>query len=421
MKHDALVQKAMNRVRLSQNNNIRRVREEGGNYFTDNAPVVDIVNNIIEEAIARRASDIHFEPVADGIRCRLRIDGQLERLYDTIPQDLQDFIISRIKIMCDMDIAEHRIPQDGRFPYNGEADIRVSVMPLINGEKVVMRILNDSRKFISLDKLDFLPENKKKFLQLIHSGFGAVIIAGPVNSGKTTTLYATIKELSSGKENIVTIEDPVEYQMEGINQLQVNNKTGLTFAEGLRASLRQDSDLIMLGEIRDEETAGIAIRAALTGHLLVTTLHTPATAEGIFRLLDMGIKGYMIAASVKGIVAQRLVRRLCVNCRKRITIKADSFEGKIWRELLKEDMTGYEARGCELCNNTGFSGRVPIHEVMIMTDALTRELKRENVDFQSLKREIYSENKSGLWQDGLEKVRLGLTDLTELQRVLGIY
>ena len=244
-----------------------------------------------------------------------------------------------------MDIAEHRIPQDGRFPYNGEADIRVSVMPLINGEKVVMRILNDSRKFISLDKLDFLPENKKKFLQLIHSGFGAVIIAGPVNSGKTTTLYATIKELASGKENIVTIEDPVEYQMEGINQLQVNNKTGLTFAEGLRASLRQDSDLIMLGEIRDEETAGIAIRAALTGHLLFTTLHTPTTAEGIFRLLDMGIKGYMIAASVKGIVAQRLVRRLCVNCRKRITIKADSFEGKIWRELLKEDMTGYEARG----------------------------------------------------------------------------
>lgn len=421
MKHEILVQRAMNRIRLTHNSDNKQVREESSNYFTDNAPVVDIVNNIIEEAIARRASDIHFEPVSDGIRCRLRIDGRLEKLYDTIPHDLQGFIISRIKVMCDMDITEHRIPQDGRFPYKGDVDIRVSVLPLINGEKVVMRILNDSRKFISLDKLDFLPENKKKFLQLIHSGFGAVILAGPVNSGKTTALYATIQELASGKENIVTIEDPVEYQMEGINQLQVNPKTGLTFAEGLRASLRQDSDLIMLGEIRDEETAGMAVRAALTGHLLFTTLHTPTAVEGLFRLLDMGIKGYMLAAAVKGIVAQRLVRRLCTNCRKKVIVKAGSFTDTLWKDLIKEDITDYEAVGCKYCNYTGFSGRVPIQEVMVMTDSLRQELKKESIDFQRLKKEIYGENRIGLWQDGLEKVNLGLTNLTELQRVLGIY
>lgn len=421
MEHDRLVQAAMNNLRLSSN--ARHVREPVNTYRTDNDPVIELVSNILNEAVSRRASDIHLEPVADGLRCRFRIDGQLKNFHDPLPDALKDFIISRVKIMCGMDIAEHRLPQDGRFIHftpAREVDVRVSVIPLINGEKAVLRLLNDSRRFMEIGDIGFSSDAEAMFKKLIHSTNGAVIMAGPVNSGKTTSLYAAIQELTSGKENIMTIEDPVEYQIEGVNQLQVNTKTGMTFAAGLRASLRQDSDLIMLGEIRDEETAAMAIRAAFTGHLIFTTLHTASSAEGIFRLLDMGIKGYMISAAVRGVVAQRLVRRLCSKCRKKIIVRKNSDYGLLLGTHYREGMSVYKAVGCKCCEYTGYHGRVAIHEIMVIDKGLGDVIKKENVDLQSIMDMAKKNGMKDLWQDGIEKVEQGQTSLEELHRVLGI-
>lgn len=419
LEHDRLVHMAMNNLRLSANS--RKVHEAATNYNIDNDPVIELVNGIINEAVSRRASDIHFEPVEDGLRCRLRIDGQLQGLHDALPAQLRSFIISRLKVMCSMDIAEHRLPQDGRFIYptlHGDIDVRVSIIPLISGEKAVLRLLNNSQHFMSVDDIGFSDNNKKIFLDLIHASNGAIIIAGPVNSGKTTTLYAALHELATGNENIMTIEDPVEYHMDGINQLQVNNKTGLTFASGLRASLRQDTDLIMLGETRDEETASMAIRAALTGHLLFTTLHTSSAAEGIFRLLDMGIKGYMLSAAIRGVVAQRLVRRLCPKCRQGYTVKEGSDTALFLGKYFHNGMKLYRSVGCNACDFTGYKGRAAIHEVMLLNDKLGEVIKQEEVSVQDIIDVSRENGMKELWQDGLEKANQGLTSLEELCKVL---
>lgn len=423
MEYDELIRRAVNNIRLLQRKEIKQVREDRSNYDNENAPVVELVNKIIEEAINKRASDIHLEPEQEGLNCRLRIDGQLNKFHAKIPNELREYIISRIKVISGLDIALHNVPQDGRLPYkfNGEdIDIRVSVLPLINGEKIVMRILNDSRRFVNINQLEFSEENKEKFLKLIHIPFGAVIVAGPVNSGKTTSLYAAIKEIATGKENIITIEDPVEYKIAGVNQMQVNNKTGLTLTEGLRASLRQDSDLIMLGEIRDEETANIAIRAALTGHLLFTTLHTASAAEAIFRLLDMGIKGYMISAAVKGVVAQRLVRRLCPKCRKLDYIKEHSREAEFLGKYFIKGMKHYLAAGCEECDFTGYRGRLAIQEIMIMNDDLGNLLRQQTIDLTAIRKCIHKNGMKNLFQDALLKVQQGKTTLEEVQRTIFI-
>lgn len=419
LKYDRLLHIAMNNMRLSGNNH--SVNEIGNEYSIDSDPLVELVNGIIDEAVSRRASDIHLEPVAGGLRCRVRVDGQLKVLHDTLPDKLRGFIISRIKIMCGMDIAEHRLPQDGRFIHSfsgGNIDVRVSIIPLINGEKAVLRLLNNQQHFIGVNEIGFSEENKEKYCKLIKSSSGAVIIAGPVNSGKTTTLYATLHEVASIKDNVITIEDPVEYHIDGINQLQVNNKTGLTFAAGLRACLRQDSDLIMLGETRDEETASMAIRAALTGHLLFTTIHTASAAEAIFRLLDMGIKGYMLSSAVKGVLCQRLVRRLCPKCRKVFTVTKGSAEALALGRYFHEGMRFYQAAGCSDCDNTGYNGRIAIHEIMLMNDVIGQAIKRDKVDLQTIKAIISRQGMKDLWQDGLEKAGLGLTTLDELYRVL---
>lgn len=420
MEHTRLIQLARNKIKLTSN--VQRVRESSGNYQVDNDPVIELVNKIIDDALQRRASDIHIEPAKIGLRCRIRIDGELKNLHEVLPDELKDFIISRIKVMSGLDIAEHRLPQDGRFIHEAEGrgiDVRVSVVPLINGEKIVMRLLNNTQRYMGINDMEISHENKELLQDLIHAPNGAVIVAGPVNSGKTTTLYAALKEVMSGKENIITIEDPVEYQLEGINQMQVNSRTGFTFASGLRASLRQDSDLIMLGEIRDEETAGIAIRAALTGHLIFTTLHTGSAAEAVFRLLDMGIKGYVLSAAVRGVVAQRLVRRLCPKCRKKIRINRININEKLSDEALKDVEYLYSSAGCNECDGTGYKGRLAIHEIMLMSDELSEALKNDDINLKLVEEVIKNNGMKTLWQNGLEKVIQGETSLDELHRVLG--
>lgn len=420
MEHDRLVQLAKNKIKLTSS--VQRVRESSGSYQIDNDPVIELVNKIIDDALHHRASDIHLEPMKNGLCCRIRVDGQLQSLYESLPEELKDFVVSRIKVMGGMDIAEHRVPQDGRFIHEAggrEIDVRVSVIPLINGEKIVMRLLNNTQRYMGLEEMEFSHENKRLLQDLIHAPNGAVIVAGPVNSGKTTTLYAALKEVMSGKENIITIEDPVEYQLEGVNQMQVNSRTGLTFASGLRACLRQDSDLIMLGEIRDEETANIAMRAALTGHLIFTTLHTGSAAEAVFRLLDMGIKGYVLSAAVRGVVAQRLVRRLCPKCRKKIRINRININEKLSDEALKDIEYLYSSAGCNECDGTGYKGRLAIHEIMLMSDELSEALKNDDINLKLVEEVIKNNGMKTLWQNGLEKVIQGETSLDELHRVLG--
>ena len=293
------------------------------------APIVTLVDRIIQSALALRASDIHLDPAENQVRVRLRIDGRLSELPPALPLELKDILLARIKVMAQLDTTVHHLPLDGRITYpfhDGSIDIRVSTMPVLDGEKIVLRLLNREQHLRTLEELDFSPANMTLFRRWCHAPYGLILNVGPVNSGKTTSLYAALNLLNSPEKNIVTIEDPVEYYLPGINQVQVNTKVGLSFARGLRALLRQDPDICMVGEIRDEETAEIAVRAALTGRLLFTTLHTGNAAGAVFRLLDMGIRSYFLSAALLGITAQRLVRRLCPVCREEYEIPAESPE-----------------------------------------------------------------------------------------------
>ena len=382
------------------------------------APVIRLVNLIISRAIEARASDIHIEPFEKELKVRYRIDGVL---YDveSPPKRLKAAVISRIKIMAKLNIAERRIPQDGRIKMRvlgREIDLRVSTLPTMYGESVVMRILDKSNTQIyDLESLGFSTRMLDQVGELIQRPHGIILVTGPTGSGKTTTLYAALTKINLPDRKIITIEDPVEYQINGINQIHVNPQIGLTFAAGLRSIVRQDPDVIMVGEMRDLETAEIGIRAALTGHLVFSTLHTNDAPSAIARLVDMGAEDYLIASSVLGVLAQRLVRVICPHCKE-----PQEMDLRYLRDigLLTEDWEGqiYEGRGCKECSNTGFRGRLGIYELMLMDDEV-RRLTITNSDAGQLRKTAIRNGMVTLRQDGFGKVRAGLSTISEVMRV----
>ncbi|MFA4991564.1 MAG: type II secretion system ATPase GspE [Candidatus Omnitrophota bacterium] len=385
----------------------------------DDAPIIKLVNIIIEEALKRRASDIHVEPLENKFRVRYRIDGILHEIPGP-PKRLQGAIISRLKIMAGMDIAEKRMPQDGRIKIvleKKELDLRVSTLPAIHGESVVMRILDKSSFLVGMEDIGFLPDNRKDFERLISMPNGMILVTGPTGSGKTTTLYATLSHVNQKERKVITIEDPVEYQLDGINQVQVKPQINLTFAGGLRSMLRQAPDIIMVGEIRDLETAEIAVQSALTGHLIFSTLHTNDAASAVTRLVDMGIKPYLVASTVQGVLAQRLVRVICPACRQPYSPTQEEKAALCVNSGDKaQDIELYRGKGCPDCNNTGFKGRLAIFELLIMTDAV-RELVIENAPSGDISRKAREFGMRTLKEDGIEKVKRGYTTLQEVLRV----
>ena len=387
---------------------------------SEDAPVINIVNSLISQAVKNGASDIHLEPMENGLRVRFRIDGVL-REATSFPKNIQGSIVSRVKIISNMDIAEKRVPQDGRLQVQEEdrpIDIRASSLPTIYGEKIVLRLLDQKSAILDVDALGFSPDNLEKYKAMYRHSFGMILITGPTGSGKTTTLHSTLNELNTVAKNIITIEDPVEYRLAGINQVQVNNKAGMTFANGLRSILRQDPNIIMVGEIRDKETAEIAIRAALTGHLVLSTMHTNDAAGAVTRLIDMGIEPFLVASSVLGCVAQRLVRRVCPECRTSYTPAVDSPECVLMEGVDSTAVCSmlYKGTGCIHCGNTGFRGRVAIHEVMPMTSKL-RDLAIHSYSAAEIERAAAAEGMRTMQQDGIDKALRGFTTISEVIRV----
>lgn len=391
--------------------------EEVSESIGEEAPVVRTVNQIITQAVQVGASDIHFDPLEDGLRIRFRVDGMM-RTERTLPKDMHAIILARIKIMADLNVAERRLPQDGRVKIDialKRVDVRISTIPTIHGEKAVMRILDISQNLTDLDQLGFSDHNLKLFLEGIQSPYGTVLVTGPTGSGKSTTLYAALSRLNKEHVNIVTIEDPVEYQLAGVSQMQINPSTGLTFASGLRSVLRQDPDIVMVGEIRDMETAEIAIRAAMTGHLVLSTLHTNDAVNAITRLIDMGVEPFLVASSVHCIVAQRLVRKVCNYCEKVRPLTEDE---KIIAAEYEADISEMKiGAGCGMCGQTGYKGRIAIHEVLLVDDYLQSMIVNRNADVE-YRNYVKSLGFRTMMQDGIEKVVQGLTTLEEVFRVM---
>jgi type IV pilus assembly protein PilB len=329
-----------------------------------NAPVVKMIDRLFKNAIEMRASDIHIEPYEGEIRIRYRIDGELQ-IANSLGKESQGALVTRIKILAGMNIAERRIPQDGRIITlvgDAEVDLRVSILPVVNGEKVVIRILSKDSSRFGKEKLGIIGDNLRKLENIISSPYGIVLVTGPTGSGKSTTLYSVLSELNKENVNIVTVEDPVEYTLDGINQVNVNSKAGMTFANALRSILRQDPDIVMIGEIRDNETAEIATKAAITGHLVLSTLHTNDAPSSITRLIDMGVEPFLAATSIAGVIAQRLVRRICPYCKGEY--EASEYERKVLKHEEDEPLMLYKGKGCGHCNNSGYLGRIGIYEVM---------------------------------------------------------
>jgi len=385
---------------------------------TSEAPIIKLVNHIISQSIKARASDIHIEPYQHSFTVRYRVDGILYDLL-TPPKWIQPALISRIKVVAKMNIAEKRLPQDGRFEVkigDQNIDLRVSTIPTAFGERVVLRLLNKSGSLLEITDLGFNPERLQLIKKLVTSPNGIILVTGPTGSGKTTTLYAILQTINKANINIITIEDPVEYQIKGISQIQVNPKIDLTFARGLRSIVRQDPDVILIGEIRDMETAGIAVQSALTGHLVFSTLHTNDSASAITRLVDMGVEPFLISSSVLAVAAQRLVRVLCDNCKKAYqpsTIYLKSIG--VAPEHFDESQI-YKAVGCEKCISTGYKGRQGIFEIMVLNEHL-KGLILETFDSNRIKNEAVKQNMISLRQDGLERVLDGTTTMEEVLRV----
>jgi type IV pilus assembly protein PilB len=382
----------------------------------DDAPVIKLVNSIIAQAVEERASDIHFEPDGRDMRVRFRVDGVL-RETTQIPRRMVAGVVSRVKIMADLDIAEKRLPQDGRVSLTVEGhaiDTRIVTMPRVDGEGVVMRILDKSAALIGLDQLGMSEQSAALFESAFRRSHGAVLATGPTGSGKSTTLYGALNEINEPERNIITIEDPVEYQLAGVNQLQVNIKAGLTFASGLRAMLRADPDVIMVGEIRDGETAKIAIESALTGHLVLSTLHTNDAPSAITRLTEMGIEPFLTASAVSAIVAQRLVRQLCKFCKRSTRLSVSSLERAGFNVAF--DLDAYEPVGCPRCGNTGYKGRTGLYEVMSITDEI-RDLTVERAAAEEIRKIAVAQGMRPLRADGFEKVKNGTTSIAEVARV----
>lgn len=382
------------------------------------APIIKLVNHILFQAVKRGASDIHIEPFEKEVRVRYRIDGVLHEVY-TPPKRVQGALISRIKIMANLNIAEKRMPQDGRIEIkiaDKPIDIRVSVLPVIFGEKIVMRLLDKSKTFGQLRTLGFSQRDFQLIEKSIHLPNGIILLTGPTGSGKTSTLYSILSELNSVSDSIVTVEDPVEYQMSGISQVQVNEKIGKTFAMALRSILRQDPDIIMIGEVRDAETAQIAIQAALTGHLVLSTLHTNNAPASITRLIDMGLEPFLISSTITCIIAQRLVRRLCPNCKVPFKPIQDILDSIGITVNEAKNITFYKPVGCTECSETGYKGRLAIFEVMAMTPELAH-LTKERSDAQILRNQAAKDGMTSLIQDGIRKIKEGFTTIDEVLSV----
>ena len=384
------------------------------------APIIKLVNQFLTKAVEEGASDIHIEPLAENLRVRFRVDGVL-REHATPPKNIQSSIISRVKIMARMDIAERRLPQDGRIRIKiagKDIDLRVSCLPTVYGESVVMRILDRSNISFSLGTLGFPEAERRRFEEMIHLPYGIILVTGPTGSGKTTTLYAALNTINAIDKKIITIEDPVEYELNGINQVQVNSKAGLGFSNGLRSIVRQDPDVILIGEIRDRETADIAIQSALTGHLVFSTLHTNDAAGAVTRMVEIGVEDYLLSSSLVGIMAQRLVRVLCPVCKEAFVPEPALVERlQLPFEVTKEEPI-YRPKGCKECSFSGFRGRVGIFELLPVTDAV-RSLILESQSSLVLREHAVKNGMTLLREDGWAKVRAGITALEEVVRVSG--
>ncbi len=384
------------------------------------APVIRLVNQIIHRAVDMGASDIHVEPFDDGLHLRYRVDGVLQDSRDAPAPSLAPAIASRIKLLSHMNIAERRLPQDGRIMTRvkgHELDLRVSTIPTVHGESIVMRVLDRGSIRLSLPDMGFSADTLERYRSLLARPHGVLLLTGPTGSGKTTTLYASLASLDSDSLKIITVEDPVEYQLDGVNQIQVQSQIELSFARALRAILRQDPDIIMIGEMRDTETAQIGVQSALTGHLVLSTLHTNTAAGAITRLEDMGVERFLITSSVNGVLAQRLVRTLCKHCKSEITLSAEDVRRYGLRPFLApEQTTVYQARGCEHCLNSGYAGRTSIHELFVLDEDMHRVIM-SGADATLLHAAARKQGMITLYEDGLRKVVEGKTSLEEVLRV----
>ncbi|MCX6345917.1 MAG: type II secretion system ATPase GspE [Armatimonadetes bacterium] len=387
--------------------------------LSEEAPVIKLANLIISRGVSDGASDIHLEPQKNGVKIRLRIDGILHEVMQ-VPKKVQSSLISRFKIMAEMDIATKRSPQDGRIGAmidGKQFDFRVSTLPSVFGEKIVLRILDKSSISVGLHKLGLLPETLERFETLISRTYGIILVTGPTGSGKSTTLYSVLSKLNSGEKNILTIEDPVEYELEGLTQVQINNKAGLTFASGLRSMLRQDPDIAMIGEIRDSETATIATEAALTGHLVLSTLHTNDAPGALTRMVDMDIEPFLISSSVIGVIAQRLVRVVCPKCKEPYQPPRDAIK-RLGIEVDGDTTVSfYRGRGCDHCRGNGYKGRIGVYELMIVNDRI-RDLVLQKASSHLIREVAIETGMKTLKEDAIAKILLGITTLEECMRVV---
>lgn len=381
----------------------------------NSAPIVKLLNSIIEQSVRDKASDIHIEPYEDEVRIRFRIDGDLREIM-TLPKSSLAAVVTRIKIMGNMNIAEKRIPQDGRveaFISDRDIDMRISSLPTVYGEKVVIRLLDRSNFMFDKSMLGFSEEDLDKFNHILDQPYGMILVTGPTGSGKSTTLYTVLQELNQIEKNTITIEDPVEYKLKGINQVQVNTKAGLTFATGLRSVLRQDPDIVMVGEIRDGETAEIATRAAITGHLVLSTLHTNDSPSTVARLVDMGIEPYLVSSSIIGVISQRLVKTLCENCKEEYL--ACDEEKIILAYPANQELKLYRPKSCNNCNK-GYKGRMAVHEVMPMTEKIKKEVNG-NVDINKIREMALKDGMSTLLESASKLAIAGKTSIEEVLRI----
>jgi type IV pilus assembly protein PilB len=387
----------------------------------EDAPIVKLVNAIMTQAVGDRASDVHLEPAERNVRIRFRVDGVLHEPMPPAPKNIQGGLISRLKVMADLNIAEKRVPQDGRISMKvgGRAlDLRLATLPTVFGEKVVIRILDKSNALLALEDLGFLEDSYKRFSESFKKPYGALLVTGPTGSGKSTTMYSTLNILNEEAKNIITVEDPVEYRLAGVNQIQVNPKAGLTFASALRSILRADPDIVLIGEIRDRETAVIAIEAALTGHLVLSSLHTNDAPSAITRLVEMDVETFLVASAIDAVVAQRLARKLCERCRvayrpEPAELQAAGYPDWLWPEIPEL----FKAQGCAACANTGYRGRIGLYEVMQMSEEIER-LTVERSSADAIRAVAVQQGMMTLRDDGLEKARVGITTLDEVARVV---
>lgn len=398
----------------------REVRRGSLDEGARGSHVVALVNAILDAALAEEATDIHLEPLDGRLRIRLRVDGLLRERPVQLPAELAPVVIARLKVMAGIDTAKRNRPQDGQLSYayaGRSVDMRAAVLPVVDGERMVVRIMDAADRFLGCAELGFSPENLVQFERLIRRPTGLLLLCGPMNSGKTTTLYAALSALSDPSCNIMTLEDPVERRIEGVSQIQVNPEAGLTFVAGLRAALRQDAQKILLGEIRDRETAEMAVRIALTGHALFSTLHTEDTVSAVFRMTEMGVPHYLLAATLSGVIAQRLVRRVCPHCRETYEAVPGSREALQLGNFYRPGLRLARGRGCAHCHGTGYRGRMAIHEVLPIS-ARVRAAILEAQDKETLRTAAEADGMASLWRDGVEKALACETTLDEVGRAL---